>query len=609
MRQMKTTWRRRLAAATLAGVALGAIPGPSSLRAAATTVVPTRAAVLVNTTRPTGVPARMPRTLIVTDSTGSAIRWEAKNAPTYQQFEPLDDGGSWEFRGESCRAVSLVSCHGREGHAPPNVLDEIATIGSGEFDELTLMVGYNEGAEVLKPAIEAVLAAAKAKGIDHVSWLNFCTCSAYVGPAAMGNKSGTYGTRNDYLMASARASNGYLSIIDWGALNYADPSLTLDDHTHLTAVGATTVAALMAQSIEMVWLGTASSSVSKLARTQTTAASGMFTGVTPPKRLLDTRTGVGGPNGPRFVLGGEAVRVQIPVPQATGAVVNVTAITPYDDGYLTAYPCTSALPQTSFANFVDGKTSANTTTVKLDADGGFCIFSSATSNLAVDLYGTLSAAGSGFIPSAPQRLLDTRTTGRPPRGTSAVKLSTNSVNGNVTVVNGSEGFATVWPGTGDGTCPNRPNTSLLNWSTAGAVANRLDIDAPARELCVFVSSAADVLVDGYGSYSDAAADGSSLAIAAPKRLFDSRTGPRPLATYSIPIIDRSEPTLSVNIAAIGKAEGFTTIWSASKCEKAPATSIVNQVPDVAKANSVIVPTDAMLCVFASAPVHVIVDLA
>jgi hypothetical protein len=572
-------------------------------------MTPTRAAVLVNSTRPTGVPARMPRTLIITDSTGSAIRWEAKNAPTYQQFEPLDDGGSWEFRGESCRAVSITSCHGREGYAPPNVLDELATVGVGEFDELTLMVGYNEGAEVLKPAIEAVLAAAKAKGIDHVSWLNFCTCSAYVGPAAMGNKPGTYGTRNDYLMASARASAGYLSIIDWGSVNNADASLTHDDHTHLTATGATTVAALMAQSIEMVWLGTASSSVSKLARTQTPAASGMFTGVTPPIRLLDTRTGVGGPTGPRFVLGGEAVRVQVPVPQATGAVVNVTAIAPYDDGYLTAYPCTGALPQTSFANFADGKTGANTTTVKLDADGGFCIFSSATTNLAVDLYGTLSAVGSGFVSSAPQRLLDTRNTGRPPRGTSAVKLATTSVNGNVTVVNGSEGFATVWPGTGDGTCPNRPNTSLLNWSAPGAVANRLDIEAPAKELCVFVSSTADVLVDGYGSYGAPTDAGSSLTVAAPKRLFDSRIGPKPLATYSIPITDRSKPTLSVNLAAIGITEGFTTLWSASKCDKVPATSIVNQIPDVAKANSVIVPTDAMLCIFASAPVHVIVDLA
>jgi hypothetical protein len=597
-----------LATAVVSGaVVSGAAPGTT---ARASAITPTRATVLVNPTRPVGVPARMPRTLIITDSTGAFIRWEAKNAPTFQQLDPLNVGGSWEFRGESCRAISITSCHGREGYAPPNVLDELATIQVGEFDELTLMVGYNEGAENMKLGIEAVLTAARAKGIDHVSWLNFCTCSAYVGPASMGNKAGTYGTRNDYLISSAKASNGYLSIIDWGSLNYADPSLTLDDRSHLTAAGAVTVAALMAQSIEMVWLGTASSSVAKLARTQTTAATGRFTGVTPPIRLLDTRTGVGGPNGPRFVLAGEAVRVQVPVPLATGAVVNVTAVAPYDDGYLTAYPCTGALPQTSFANFTDGQTVANSTTVKLDADGGFCLFSSATTNLAVDLYGTLSNSGSGFVPTAPQRLLDTRNTGRPPRGTSAVKLMSTSLNGNLTVVNGTEGFATVWPGTGDGSCRNRPTTSVLNWSSAGAVANRVDIEAPARELCVFVSSDADVLVDGYGSYeSSAAATGSSLTVAAPTRLFDSRSGSKPLATYSIPIADRSKPTLSVNLVAIGSADGFTTIWSAPKCDKAPATSVVNQVAGVARANSVIVPTDAMLCIFASAPVHVMVDLA
>jgi hypothetical protein len=559
---------------------------------------------IANPTLPAGVRHRMPRTLIITDSTGAYIRWESANAPTYQQFDVLNQGGSWEFRGESCRAVSIDSCRGREGYGPPNVLDELATLTPGSIDELTVMAGYNEGAEILNGGIQQVLDLARAKGIAHVTWLNFCTCSEYVGPAFMGNTPDSYGTRNAYLMGRAEQSNGYLSVVDWGSINDADPSLTIYDRSHLTATGAVTVAHLMAQSIVNIWLGQASSPVADLAHPQTPAGDGRFTGTTPPIRLIDTRQGTDGSGVPQYVAGGEAIRVVVPVVEATAAIVNVTTVDPLRPGYLTAYPCTSTVPTASFSNFGVGAAVANTTTVKLDADGGFCLFASTTVHLVVDLYGTLGAVGAGFVPSEPTRIFDTRSSRRPTGGVVAIPVGATSLHGNVTIANGKvPGFATVWPGSGGGVCPDRPNTSLVNWSSPAAVANRVDIGLPAGEVCVAVSAAADIIVDAFGHYD---ASGSPVEVTAPTRLFDSRaTGTR--STFSIPT-NSDRPTITINLVTIGAAAGFTTIWSAPVCGVAPNTSLANQAQGIAKANSVQLPNNGQLCVRASTPIDLILDL-
>jgi hypothetical protein len=559
---------------------------------------------IANPTLPSGVPQRMPRTLIITDSTGAYIRWESGNEPTYEQFDVLNHGGSWEFRGESCRAVSIDSCRGREGYGPPNVLDELATLTPGSIDELTVMAGYNEGAEILNGGIQQVLDLARAKGILHVTWLNFCTCSEYVGPAYMGNSPDTYGSRNTYLMARAAQSHGYLSVVDWGSINEADPSLTISDRSHLTASGAVTVAHLIAQSIVTIWLGQASSPVAELAHSQTPAVDGRFTGTTPPIRLLDTRQGADGSGIPQFVLGGEAIRVVVPVAEATAAIVNVTTVDPLRPGFLTAYPCTSTVPTASFSNFGVGAAVANTTTVKLDADGGFCLFASTTVHLVVDLYGTLGSVGAGFVPSDPSRIFDTRSGRRPTGGVVAIPVGATSLHGNVTIANGKvPGFATVWPGSGAGICPDRPNTSLVNWSSSGAVANRVDIGLPAGELCVAVSATADIIIDSFGRYD---ALGSPIEVTAPSRLFDSRsTGTR--SAFSIPT-NSDRPTVTVNLVTIGAAPGFTTIWSARACGVAPNTSLANQAQATAKANSIQLANNGRLCVRASTPIDLILDL-
>ena len=284
-------------------------------------------------------------------------------------------------------------------------------------------------------------------------------------------------------------------------------------------------------------------------------------------------------------------------------MVNVTTVQPNGSGYLTAYPCTGSVPVASFSNFSAGRDVANTTTAKLDANGGFCLFSSATTHLVVDLYGTLGAAGDGFVPTDPVRIYDSRSTGSAITRPIAIATGSNSLHGNVTVSNGTVGYATVWPGTGDGTCPARPNTSLVNWSDDAAVANRIDISLPFGELCVTTSTPAHVIVDSYGRYD---ASGTKVDVEVPARLFDSRST-RPGTSFAI-ATHSDRATLTVNMVSIGGVAGYTTIWSSPSCDVAPVASLTNQGADGPKANSIQLRNEGQLCVIASSKIDLIIDL-
>jgi hypothetical protein len=109
-----------------------------------------------------------------------------------------------------------------------------------------------------------------------------------------------------------------------------------------------------------------------------------------PDRFLDTRNGDGG------WLGAVAAwqRVELPVGGAAGipagataAVLNVTVTGARGSGYLVAYPCDSAVPNTSNLNFVTGETVPNLVVVRLASSGRVCISSSTRTFVLADLAG------------------------------------------------------------------------------------------------------------------------------------------------------------------------------------------------------------------------------
>ena len=196
-----------------------------------------------------------------------------------------------------------------------------------------------------------------------------------------------------------------------------------------------------------------------------------FTPIT-PARLVDTRNGLGAAG---RVAAGRQVVVQVAdgvrVPaDATAAVVNVAAVNPSAAGFVTVYPCSDGVPDTSTLNFVAGQTVANTTIAALSPAGQLCAWTFAETDILVDITGWLSPSGaSRLTPIGPTRVVDTRS------GVGGVRLAagqtltvdlngaipagSNAVAVNVTAVNAAvPGFLTVFPCSGA-----IPNTSTVNF--------------------------------------------------------------------------------------------------------------------------------------------------
>ena len=241
---------------------------------------------------------------------------------------------------------------------------------------------------------------------------------------------------------------------------------------------------------------------------------------------------------------------------ATAVVLNVTVVNPIAQGYVTAYPAGGAQPFASNINYVAGEVVPNLVEVGVGALGDVSLFSSAGTDVVVDVEGytaSTAAGGSGaglYDPlSSPVRICDTRA-GNPSglsapnnqcngatvaaNGTLPVKVA--NMNGipagataavlNVTDVNPqAQGFLTVFP---QGSA--RPLASNVNYTAGQTTSNRvivpLSVGGPnAGEISVFSAARADVVVDVAGYYTAAGGAGSLFsAEPAPVRICDTRSG-------------------------------------------------------------------------------------
>ena len=108
------------------------------------------------------------------------------------------------------------------------------------------------------------------------------------------------------------------------------------------------------------------------------------------QRLLDTRTT--GPVGAGTVQELDLSNVSSVPVNATSVTLNVTVDGPQRSGFVTVFPCSSDRPLASNVNFIAGQTVANSVTVPVGANHTVCIFTTAATDLVVDLnevYSTL----------------------------------------------------------------------------------------------------------------------------------------------------------------------------------------------------------------------------
>ena len=265
-----------------------------------------------------------------------------------------------------------------------------------------------------------------------------------------------------------------------------------------------------------------------------------------PTRILDTRNGTGAAQG--LVAAGGTVRLQVggrggvPV-DAEAAVLNLTAASTQEYGFVTAHPCDQPLPVASNLNFVAGQDVPNLVIARLAADGSVCLFTFGSTHLIADVAGYFPA-GSDYEPiDNPTRLLDTRdgtgaTTPGPVAARGIIELQVGGVGGvppdalavvlNATVAEPvAAGYATIFP-CGQGV----PDASNLNYAAGQNVANlviaRVGVGG---KVCLFSYESTHLIVDVAGYFP---AGSSYVPISTPTRILDSRTIPAPTTTTPPP---------------------------------------------------------------------------
>ena len=229
-----------------------------------------------------------------------------------------------------------------------------------------------------------------------------------------------------------------------------------------------------------------------------------------PTRLLDSRQGPGsstgtmtGPVGLALPVAGVATIGA----DATAVALNVTAVDPPTDGFVTVWPCGQPKPLASSLNVGAGRTAANLVVSAVGTSGSICFASNVDTQIVVDAQGWFGG-DSTYRPLNPTRLTDTRagetdTVGNvspsfalvvPTRG---VASDATAVMLNIAVTNpGSAGWLVAWPCDED-----RPIASNINFVTGQTAANAVlaKIDS-AGDVCVASNAAIDVVVDITGTF-------------------------------------------------------------------------------------------------------------
>lgn len=113
-----------------------------------------------------------------------------------------------------------------------------------------------------------------------------------------------------------------------------------------------------------------------------------------PTRLADTRPNSGKPYAGKTIAANSNLSINIAgsggVPAgASAAVLNIVAVAPSSNGYITAFPSGATKPQTSSLNFSAGNTTSKESTIKIGTNGQVTFFNGSGSsiNIVVDVLG------------------------------------------------------------------------------------------------------------------------------------------------------------------------------------------------------------------------------
>ena len=312
----------------------------------------------------------------------------------------------------------------------------------------------------------------------------------------------------------------------------------------------------------------------------------------------------------------------------SAALVNLTMVDGRNPGYITADRCSALAPGTqtkSTGNHGVRAATAALAVVPVDTDGRFCIANQNPVELVVDVQARFAPAapdGLRFVPAAPTRVLDTRTTSRPAGGSittvaSGAPIGATAALVNIAMVAGlASGFVTADRCSALAPGPQTHSNGNHGLGTPVSNLSVVPLD-PDGTFCVYNLSAVHIVIDVQGSFTPDPASGLGFIAAGPVRVADTRLSPtgRP-APGSITRIETGLPpgtaTALVNIAMTESSEeGYVTADRCSALAAGPQTRSSGNHPVLAAASNLAVvalDADGSFCIFNQVAIHLAVDL-
>ena len=374
--------------------------------------------------------------------------------------------------------------------------------------------------------------------------------------------------------------------------------------------------------------------IAKFQFTSATSPALQFIPVT-PCRIVDTRWPSGPFGGPEMGTG--ATR-SFDIPQSTCGIpstavaysLNATVVPDGFLSYLTLWPTGEAQPYVSTLNS-DGRVKANAAIVPAGTNGGVSVYVSNPTQVILDIDGYFVPAGTtsalAFYPVTPCRVVDTEWPTGPLGGPSisaggsrsfpvtssgcGIPSTAQAYSLNITAVPHSTlGYLTAWA-----TGQTQPYVSTLNSSTGTVVANAAIVPASTSgDVSIFVSDAADVILDINGYFAPPGSGGLSLYTVPPCRVIDTR----PTAFTGTTVVNVEGSTcappstaqayvLNATVVPPGSL-GYLTLWPDGEAQ--PYVSTLNALDGAITSNMAIVPTNnGKIDAYASNPTNLILDLS
>lgn len=538
-----------------------------------------------------------------------------------------------------CRRTDSPSCTA-SGQTPDTGIEAMRAHRGALGDVLVVGLGYNDDPNRFDAAIDALMAEAVAQHVPQVMWLTMRTERFDVPNTAL---------------RAAQARHPTLLVVDWDAASSDHDNWFAADGMHLASGGRTGLAAFIGAQLDHLWLSRCRAGAPVIGQDRVstpspdTATGGTSTDaivvdghlqLMSPTRVLDTRNGVAAhPLGAGKVLEvaitGAAVGAGSVVPgDAVAAIMNITAADACADGFLSVFPCTSAVPAASNLNVTANGTVANLVTVALSG-GRACVYSMVTTDVIVDLAGWYGPTGSTVSPTAPRRIIDTRigkglASGAVDAGATvafdihdALPPSTTAegvaINITATQPDG-DGFITAFPCGRD-----RPTASNVNYTTGQSISNMAMVPvAVDGRVCFFTHARTHLVVDVFAviGASDTTTT-ATVTVRSPNRIVDTRIGlgtSSPTATGPLPALreltvhaDDATGTATalavLNVTAVHpNGDGWL---AAHPCgTTAPEISNLNFLTDSITAGHVVVAvgTSGSVCITSMVSTDVVVDL-